>query len=59
MSAPTPVQHPNTREEYIDWLNDSAPIFINHGKTLDDLSVMSDKELTQLYDTVLGIFYIG
>ncbi len=59
MSVQTPLEHPNTREEYIEWLNHRAPRFISHGKTIDELEVMSDKELTQLYDTVLGIFYLG
>jgi hypothetical protein len=59
MSVQTPLEHPNTREEYIEWLSHSAPRFISHGKTIDELEVMSDNELTQLYDTVLGIFYLG
>ena len=59
MTVQTHLEHPHTREEYIEWLNDSAPDFISHGVPFDELKVMSDKELTQLYDSVLGIFYIG
>jgi hypothetical protein len=59
MSVQTPLEHPSTRQEYIEWLNHSAPKFISLGNTIDELEVMSDKELTQLYDTVLGIFYLG
>ena len=59
MLVQTPMQHPNDREAYIAWLNDSAPNFIGHGKSIEELRAMSDEELTQLYDAVLGIFYIG
>jgi len=57
MLAPATFEHPKTREEFVDWLNDSAPHFLSHGKTFDELNDMTDKELTQLYDAVLGIVY--
>jgi len=57
MLAPATVEHPQNREELVDWLNDNAPHLINHGKTFDELKAMTDKELTQLYDAVLGIVY--
>ncbi len=59
MSAPTTFEHPQTREAFFEWLNDDAPHFLNHGKSLDELKVMTDKELTQLYYSILGIFYIA
>lgn len=59
MPVQTLTEHPYTRKEYISWLSDSAPSFTNHGRTIGELRVMSDKELTQLYFAVLGIFYFG
>ena len=59
MFAQTTMKQPDTREEYIDWLNDCAPSFISHCKTLDELRTMSDKELMKLYYAVLGIYFIG
>jgi hypothetical protein len=57
MWAPATYEHPQTREALVDWLSDRAPHLLNLGKTFDELEVMSDKELTQLYDAVLGINY--
>ena len=57
MLAPATVEHPKTRQALVDWLNEDAPQLMNHGKTFDELKAMTDKELTQLYDAVLGIVY--
>ena len=57
MWAPATYEHPKTRQELVDWLNDRAPHLLNHGKTFDELRAMTDNELTQLYDAVLGIIY--
>lgn len=49
--------HPKNRKALVDWLNDRAPDLLNHGMTFNELEEMTDKELKQLYDAVLGIIF--
>lgn len=57
MRARTTHEHPKSRQALVDWLNGRAPHLLDHGKTFDELEVMTDNELTQLYNAVLGIIY--